>query len=483
MRRATLASILLLAVLPLAAVSISPQPYGINAHLARDEALAMAKAAGIAWIRIDVDWSVIEASKGKFSYGDLDRVVNYAAASGLSVLATIGSTPGWANKNKGRNHPADNAADWKGFVSRTVSRYKNKVKYWGIWNEPNLKIFFALGKDQFVARVLLPGVQALRAADPAAFVVGPELSHKTETGSEWYFWMKYILDNAGGHFDVISHHLYEDRGVYYMYELLEEGDKLIPAVKTIVTESGQGDKPFWITETGWPTHKYSETMQSNRYLDMLHARARKNYPQKVFFYELIDDPRPEVEPFGILRDNLEPKPAYLTYRDYIAGLLPDPSVPDDEKVNKKCYAEGAAGGGAPAACNPALRSLYRGRDLLRGHSPAAGAAVDLYYLRNDDFQSLALADSRIGRLGLRLLEGGRTLLEQGWHALEQPLPEELRRDACQLAALIAGEYPESPLAPLARLAQRGLESGRGLPLRELLEFCQQDESRRQRPDR
>ncbi len=191
-------AVLLLAALPLAAITISPQPYGINVHLAQNEALAKVKAAGIAWIRIDIDWSVIEASKGRFTFTEVDRVVNYATANGLSIYASIGNTPGWANNKKGRNFPANNIADWKSFVTRTIARYKNQIKYWGIWNEPNLNVFFAQGKDIFVQQILLPGAQAIRAADPAAFIVGPDLSHKTAPGSEWYFWMKYILDNAGG---------------------------------------------------------------------------------------------------------------------------------------------------------------------------------------------------------------------------------------------------------------------------------------------
>lgn len=462
----------------LTAINISPQPYGINVHLAQNAALAKAKAAGIDWIRIDVDWSVIEASKGKFSYGEVDRVVNYAAANGLSVYATIASTPGWANGKKGRTYPASNVNDWKSFVTRTVNRYKSKVKYWGIWNEPNLKLFFALGKDKFVQQVFFPGIQAIRAADPAAFIVGPELSHKTEIGSEWYFWLKYILDNVGGHLDIISHHIYEDLGVYYMYELLEEGDQFIPAVKQIIEEAGQGGKPFWITETGWQTSKYSETMQANRYLDMLHARARKNYPHKVFFYEIIDDSRPGVEPFGILRSNLEAKPAYNTYRDYIAGLLPDPGNPDDEKINKKCYAEQTAGNGAPAAQNPSLRSMYRVRDFLRGYSASASATVDLYYSWNEDFLAIALADSRVYRLGRQLLEQAQRFLDGGdWLVLDRPLPGELKRCAASLASIIGNEYPGSPLAPLARWAQRNMDLIGRSPLRDLLEFYLKEEIR------
>ncbi|MCU0236217.1 MAG: cellulase family glycosylhydrolase [Acidobacteria bacterium] len=468
--------IVLLAAWPLAAATISPLPYGINVHLASNEILAKTKAAGIAWIRIDIDWSTIETSKGKFNFAEVDRVVNYAAANGLSLYASISSTPGWANGKKGRNHPANNVNDWKSFVARTVNRYKSNIRYWGIWNEPNLDIFFAPGKDVFVQKVLLPAAQTIRATDAAAFIVGPELAHLTTSGSEWYFWMKYILDNAGNYFDIISHHLYEDLGVYFMYELLEEGDHFIPAVKTIVEESGQGGKPFWITETGWNTNRYSETMQANRYLDMLHARARKNYPHKVFFYEISDDPRPSVLPWGILRRNLEAKPAYKTYKDYIAGLLPDPGNPDEGKTNKKCYAEETAGNGAPAEENAVLQSMLAARDLLRGYSSAASATVDIYYQWNEEFLALSLADSRIFRLGREIMEKAQALLKEGgWQALERTLPRDLQRCARDLAGLIRDEYPDSPLAPLARLVDGNLAVIGSVPPRDLLEFYLKEE--------
>ena len=466
-----LAGILLGVAMPSAAITISPLPYGINVHLVRNEVLAKVKAAGIAWIRIDIDWSVIEASKGRFSYGEVDRVVNYASSNGLSIYASIGNTPGWANGKKGKNYPAAHAADWKSFVNRTITRYKSKVKYWGIWNEPNLRYFFALGKDKYVQQVLLPAVQTIRSADPAAFIVGPELAHLTSPGTEWYFWMKYILDNAGGYFDIISHHLYEDLGIYYMYELLENGDKLIPAVKKIVEESGQGNKPFWITETGWNTSQYSEAMQANRYLDMLHTRARKNYPHKVFFYEISDDPRPSVLPWGILHSNLEAKPAYNTYKDYIAGLLPDPGNPDEDKVDKKCYAEQTAGNGAPAAVNPALQGLLRARDFLRGYSASAARAVDIYYEWNGEFLEIALADSRVFNLGREILEQATALqAEPTWTTMDQPLPEALCRNARLLARIIRDEYPESPLSAVALLVERKLALSGRVPPRDLLEF-------------
>ena len=463
--------IVLLGAIHMAAITISPLPYGINVHLAENNTLARVRTAGIAWIRIDVNWSVIETSKGKFNYIEVDRVVNYATANGLSIYASIGFTPGWANGKKGKTYPATNVTDWKNFVARTIARYKSKIKYWGIWNEPNLKIFFALGKDKFVQQVLLPAAQTIRAADPAAFIVGPDLSHKTETGTEWYFWMKYILDNAGNYLDIISHHIYEDHGVYYLYELLEAGDKFIPAVKTIIEESGQGNKPFWITETGWNTSKYSEIMQSNRYLDMLHTRARKNYPQKVFFYAIIDDPNPAVLPWGILRRNLEPKPAYNNYRNYIAGLIPDPGNPDEEKINNKCYAEQTVNNGAPVAQNPALQKMLQSRDFLRDYSANAQKTVDIYYDLNQEFLKIALADSRIFKLGRSILAWVETLLaDNGWVEMNSPIPEGLYRDTRDLVRIIKNEYRDTPLARLALLADKSMALIGKMTPHDLLEF-------------
>ncbi len=309
------------------------------------------------------------------------------------------------------------------------------------------------------------------AADPAAFIVGPDLSHKTEAGTEWYFWMKYILDNAGNYFDIISHHIYEDHGVYYMYELLEEGDKFIPAVKTIIQESGQENKPFWITETGWNTSKYSEIMQSNRYLDMLHTRARKNYPQKVFFYAIIDDPNPAVLPWGILRRNLEHKPAYSTYKDYIAGLIPDPGDPDEGKINNKCYAEQTINNGAPAAQNPLLQKMRQTSDFLRGYSANAKKTVDMYYDLNEEFLKIALADSRVFNLGRGILEEALTLLsENGWIDMNQPLPEALYRKTKDLVGILKTEYLDTPLAPLALLVDKNLVMISRMAPHDLLEF-------------
>lgn len=394
-------------------VNVSTQPYGINVHNVPNEVLDKVVAAGIKWIRVDITWFGIEYQRGRFSWTQVDRVVDYADTRGLSILGVIAYTPDWANNGKGLRYPADNIADWQNFVRLTVNRYKNKVKYWSIWNEPNAEDFWALGKDDFVNRVFIPAGQAIRQADSTAFIVGPDLAHLVSTGKEWFFWLKYILQNAGNYVDIVSHHIYTSEAVYYIFELLEQGEALVPAVKEIIEETGHGSKPFWVTETGWNTESFSETVQSNRYLEMLQKRKQKSYPDKIFFYEIIDDPAPGIQPWGILRSNLNAKPAYNTYRDFIAGLYPDDTIIEEEP-EKKCYADEVTNPGDNSGRSQILSGLRGFRGQLASISPQAWELVRAYYRLSDDMKELSRKDSRVLRLGRELVaEAGAFFSRQG----------------------------------------------------------------------
>ena len=444
----------------LPAANVSASSYGINAHLAGNEVLQKIKDAGIKWIRIDINWSAIEKNLGDFNYTDVDRVVNYADANDLSILAILAYTPAWANSNKGINYPADNVYYWKYFVQQTVYRYSSKIKYWVIWNEPNLEEFFALGKDVFVDRIFKPAAEIIRGTDPTAFIVGPGLSHLTSQGREWYFWMTYIFIRCGGDIDIVSHHIYKTQGADYIYQLLEEGENLIPSVKEVIEDSGLGDKPFWITETGWHTNEMSEQGQGDNYLEMLQTRKEKNYPQKLFFYEIIDDPTPGINPFGILRSNLGEKVAYTVYKDFIAGKYDDGGGGDDgggDDSGNKCTTKEAAS--SASGNNTRMLSGLRGfRDFLRAYSPAAGKLTQLYYRLSGEFVNLSNHDSRILRLGRQLVNDSYLLVKENLAAvLNKSLEKTTLAKAGQLLALLKEKNLSAAFRNMVLWAEKQLD--------------------------
>ena len=440
--------------------NVSSLPYGINVHQADNDVLQKVVDAGIKWIRTGANWSAVEIQKGFFDWAQLDRVVNYAQVHGLSILFVIAYTPGWANGYKGIAYPPDKVGDWEHFVRVTITRYKDRVKYWSIWNEPNARDFFALGKDVFVEKIFLPAAQVIRDTDPSAFIVGPGLAHLTSLDVEWYFWMKYILTQCSDYIDIVSHHIYKNEGVDYIYELLEIGESLIPSVQEIIRDSGHDAKPFWITETGWNTSTFSEDVQADRYLSMLQKRREKGYPHKIFFYEIIDDPSPGIAPWGILRSDGGEKPAYGVYKDFIAGRYPDDGGGSDsgEQGSKQCFTQHATVSTRPGERSKILSNLRIFRDTLRYWFPAAPGLIRSYYALNGEFLGLALADSRVFRLGIDLVHRFHRLIENPKpDFLNEPPGEGIISKTARLIALLKTKKTSRPFKNLVRWAESQLE--------------------------
>ncbi len=279
-------------------------PYGINTHLPSATQLDQVAAAGIAWIRVDFNWDMIEPTRGGYDWTLTDAVVNEARARGLEVYPTLAYTPGWANGGQGRGVTATDPQDWYRFVHEAVRRYRDRVNHWGMWNEPNSTL--AGTRRQYINEVLQVGARAVREADAASRVLGPELAMV----AQWYIWLYQVLDQAGDALDVVTQHAYDDSGMAVLCNLLQ--------VRGIMQGTGAGAKELWLTETGWRTDKVSEETQAAYYEQVLEGVDTYDWLDKVFFYELVDDPTIAAK-YGILHSDLTPKPAYHTYQRHIAA--------------------------------------------------------------------------------------------------------------------------------------------------------------------
>jgi hypothetical protein len=290
-------------------------PYGINAHLPTSALLDRIAAAGIAWIRVDFNWFMMEPEPGVYDWTTTDAVVGDARARGLNVYATLAYSPGWANGGQAPNTPPVDPQDWYAFVYTTVSRYRGSVQHWGMWNEPNFKHFFSGSADQYIDTILRVGSQAVRDADPSGYVLGPELAQE----GDWWQWLYAVLDRAAEAIDIVTQHSYQDAGEDVLRRLggpVEPWNR--PTVRDVMRWTGTDGKALWLTETGWNTAEVSETAQADFYEQVLDGVGASDWLEKVFFYALADEPG-SPDQWGILRSDLTPKPAYEAYQRYIAS--------------------------------------------------------------------------------------------------------------------------------------------------------------------
>jgi beta-glucosidase/6-phospho-beta-glucosidase/beta-galactosidase len=135
-------------------------PFGVNTFLEqevepakRERQMQMIAGAGFHWIRQEFPWADIEiTAKGDFldrrndpngvdAWNKYDNIVDLAQKYNLQVMARLTSPPEWSRHDgqaRGAFAPPDNIFDYADFVEAVVRRYKGRLRFLQIWNEPNL---------------------------------------------------------------------------------------------------------------------------------------------------------------------------------------------------------------------------------------------------------------------------------------------------------------------------------------------------------
>jgi hypothetical protein len=262
--------------------------------------------ADIAWGRYDFSWRSVEAAgKGAYNWAVQDYAVAQANARGLHIYAGLGYTPTWASVAGSANSRPTNNQDWYDYVYATVSRYKGSIKYWEMWNEPNLTQFWNGTRAQFI-ELFKVGADAAHAADPDCMVLGPEIS----SAGQRTVWMTDLLQQAGNKIDIISFHQYDgaDTAAGRLWE--------IDGMHNIIVNAGYGNKPIWVTESGWASDNIGEQAQAKYLSEMLAGMASRPWWKKFFWYQIWEGPTDRA---GLLHQDETPKLAWFAYRDYTAA--------------------------------------------------------------------------------------------------------------------------------------------------------------------
>src|ERR1700674_622838 len=207
-----------------------------------------------------------ETAPGVFDWSVYDALASAAMSRGLNVYATLAYTPAWATHGPPTTGVPDDPATWADFCARAAQRYASSIQYWGLWNEPNLSRFWSGTRQQYINDILIPGADAIHGASAAAKVGGPELAHVSS--SQWYYWLRDCLNQAAGHLDFVSHHVYDIDGNGAVTNRLTGstpfgGDPALwtvidPSVKEVLQYTGWWGRPVWLTETGWQAAEVSE---------------------------------------------------------------------------------------------------------------------------------------------------------------------------------------------------------------------------------
>ena len=303
-RRLVLAAFIVLCVSP--SIRAQNYHYGMNTVVLTPPMADKMAELGTGVVRLAFGWDVIEpACKGCFDWTTTDAWRDEAKRTGRTIFASLAFAPSWANGGHPYQYPPLNNQDWYDFVFAVVSRYRDDIFLWGVWNEPDLDGYLK-GADLKVYRSLVITARAaILTANAKAVVLGPEVSHLSLRSG----WFAAAMRDFGDLFDIVTVHWYVD------------GPALDVMMDQLVRPFSRG-RPIWLSETGMKpcSSLYGEIGQALFYDRVLAAfGARRAWWTAVIFYNLYEVPQPDDCGGAITRADWSNRPAFTLLQKYIAA--------------------------------------------------------------------------------------------------------------------------------------------------------------------
>jgi hypothetical protein len=263
----------------------------------------------------------------------LDLIARLVEQAGILLVPQVVFAPEWstgvpATRTGGATAPPGAPEHIADLLTALVERYRGRVRYWELWNEPDHPHAWGGTLRQYVDLVLAPGAAAIRAADATCRVLPGGLANYRSLAALYEA-------GGGGWFDISNVHLYPRRASVGQVRLA------LRAARAEMVRSGDASKPLWLTECGLATQPpstpshfggvASEECQAR----FIRALYRSAGAEAIFFYQLRDTiifdaaNRPLKQVYwGLLsRDLARRKPGFEAYRQVMAAPLVDTAEP------------------------------------------------------------------------------------------------------------------------------------------------------------
>ncbi|MCX7044800.1 MAG: hypothetical protein NTX50_04830 [Candidatus Sumerlaeota bacterium] len=274
---------------------------------------------GAKGIRVQAGWAKCEKKPGVYDWAWLDEVVNDSLAQGVQpwLETSYGNTiyPGGGGTGLGGGFPTSPEAltAWDNWVRALAQRYKDRVREWEVWNEPDG------GKSNNAEKytsLFVRTATIIRAEQPGARIYGLGLAGNFAFAEDFLRLLKE--QGKTGLLDAVTFHGYprnpdDTSGVDKMRSLLA---KYAPKAEARQGETGAPSKfqpAFALANIPW-----SETTQAKWDLRRMLAHHAKDTPFNLFTIidmHYVRNGKPQMNWKGLLESKPDQtvdhvKPAY-----------------------------------------------------------------------------------------------------------------------------------------------------------------------------
>ncbi len=296
--------------------------YKYPGRSALNQAVGLMKEAGVSFVRLDFLWEDIEPEKGKFQFEKYDYIVDLLYKNNIGILGLLDYSAPWASPSQKWNNPSDNNRMFLEYARRVINRYKDKVKYWEVWNEPDSSIYWVKQDGlKSYCRLLKEAYLLAKNEDPECKILNGGFANGILSVNRLY-------DNgAKDYFDILNIHIFES-------PLNPQAIKRVLSYARlsykVMQRNGDLDKKIWVTEIGspgvkrglkvkdwWLGRNPNERQQADWLRQVFTQLIREKNVERVFwafFRDCNAHWKNGIDYFGLLRWDYSKKPAFFAYQ-------------------------------------------------------------------------------------------------------------------------------------------------------------------------
>jgi len=290
-----------------------------------NKAVALMKEAGVGFVRMDFLWEDIEPVKGEFKFDKYDYIVGLLYKNNIKILGLLDYSAPWASPTGKWNNPSGDNQFFIEYARKVISRYKDKVKYWEVWNEPDSAIYWVQQDGlQSYCSLLKDVYLAAKAEDPECKILNGGFASGILSVNRLY-------DNdAKDYFDILNIHIFES-------PLNPQAIKRVKAYTRlaykVMKKNSDSTKKIWVTEIGcpgvnqglkvknWWLGKNPDERQQKEWVKQVFTQLVKEEAVEKVFWAFFRDCNEHwengIDYFGLLRWDYSKKPAFFAYQECV----------------------------------------------------------------------------------------------------------------------------------------------------------------------
>jgi hypothetical protein len=292
-------------------------------------------------------WGSVEPRPGQFTWGGWDKRVGNLASRGISLLPFVWGSPRYIARHPSVP-PVGSARKqrlWRNFLAALANRYGTNGTYWTapnlyrsqhpgkpplpirawqIWNEPNLKKFFAPGPsvDRY-AHLVQSAHRGIQSADPEGKVVLAGMSGRGTPSDRAFLNRFYRARGIKSSFDAVAVNPYASQ--------VSQVGRKVRRIRRVMKRHGDGKTPLWITEIGWGSHQpdrfglnkgvRGQKRMLRRSFRLVVRHRRAWHVRRLIWFEFRDPSSSRggcsfCTSAGLLKHNGKPKPAWRAFKRF-----------------------------------------------------------------------------------------------------------------------------------------------------------------------